>query len=258
MGEVRLSLEAAVAEPKIPTFKEPPAWLTVACGLSSVLNLTASLLIINSWRDISEVPDGMQAWQYGVLAANVDLGWPVYACFLAGALLLVVFGVWALLKFPKMRAHGPWSLLFIAIMMFNFNFSLFLRLGARTEGGDAFPSRAKAGFYIFLILGALVSGFAAMVSIRTKAWRPPVFKSSPVKWMIKITLGLGILLYGIAPLVSVGFKHPTGGFILALVSFTMMKVVMLATLIMNLVHDKRNGFLSDENRPLLVDQTTAT
>lgn len=253
--EVRVNVDADKKEEN----NEAPTWLTIAAGLSSMVDLTAALLMVHKWKTIPSPPENYPAWKFGVIAANLELSWLVYACFLGGALALVVFGAWALYRYPKMRAHGPWSLLFVSLMMFNFNLALFLRLAARTDKGDLFPARAQHGFYAFLVLGGLVSGFSAITATRTKVWRSPVFQSNAVKWALKWILGIGIFGFGISPMISIGFKHPSLGFYLCVVSFTITKFVMVLTFVMNLLGNRKSQPVEgEENRPLLVDQTTAT
>jgi hypothetical protein len=270
VGEVRLALDpsappAAVKPPaggennSMP--KEPPMWICIGAGVSSIVNLTAFLLIVHKWTDINEDHKAQLdvPWKFAMYVAHINLGWWVYTMFLGGALGLTVFGIWGLMRYPKMRAHGPWSLLFISVMLFNFNFALFMKLETSGDEGKGYSEgRAKAGWTIFLISGGLVSGLAAIAATRTKVWRPPMFGNPAwLKLVIKTSLALGIFVFGIAAQIAIVSRKPSVGFLLALASFTIMKLVMLGTLIANHIARNRQS-VTDEEHSLLVDQDTAT
>lgn len=253
-AEVRVAVETPVASTKKAgrhdDHLEPPFWLCVGTSFSAVINLTAILVILHGWIEVRDLvmKDGSAPpmWFFGSVAASKPISGFGYALFLVGVVGAMIFSLSILIRYQGMRAYGVWSFLFISLMLFNFNFFLYLLLNATFD-----ESRAKTSLFVFNILGGLVSGSAAAAGPRTRVWRSPGFTSNGPKWAMKICLAVGIIGFGLSPLVSIAVKNGKAGFYLGLVSFTIVKGVTLSTMVMNLLARRRQAIETDDRAPLI-------
>jgi hypothetical protein len=205
----------------------------------------------------------MSAWQMASAVGHLELTTLVMALFGAGVVLLISVCLWALFQYKKMKAYGVWIILFIAVMMYDFAFALFLKLTAgatKQENGQIVldEKKSKTAWFIFLAIGGLATGLAASAAVRVKVWQPLVFGKGS-KWTIKLFLGLSIIVYGTAPFVGISSLNLSLGFWLSTASFTIVKLVILLTMVGNRIGDKNISAKTDERAGLLaVDQDTET
>ena len=90
-----------------------------------------------------------------------------------------------------------------------------------------------------------MTGAAGAAAPRIRVWRSPGFETNAVKWAMKISLSLGILLFGFSPMISIATKNGKIGFYIGLVGFTVIKIVMLSTLVVN--HIARRRLLKEQD-----------
>ena len=235
---------------------EPPLWICVCASVFSGINFTAVLMILHGWINV-KAGTSPPMWFFGAIAVSQSLSPLIYASFLIGVVGTTIVGIWAFIKFPKMRAYTVWTGIFLCLMIFNFNLVLYLRLAVVEDIDNVNESKLKTAWYVFLVIGSLITGAAAAASPRTKVWRAPAFNSTAIKWTMKIFLAVGISAIGFAPLLSIATKKGQTGFYVGIFGVTVIKIVIATTLIMN--HLARLRALKDDaERAPLVNQTTAT
>ena len=267
VGEVRLPVDekTLTSIDNKPSSQDPPTWICILSGMSSATNLTAFVVLLHNWHAAlgQKTNAATPAWQMASAVGNLELSAVVMALFAAGVVLLILVCLWAFFHYKKMKAYGVWILLFMAIMMYDFAFALFLRLTAgatKEENGqiNLDEKKSKTAWFIFLATGGLATGLAASAAVRVKVWKPMVF-GKVAKWAMKFILGLSILVYGTAPFVGISSSNLSLGFWLSMTSFTVVKLAILVTMVGNRIGGKNIWAKSEERTGLLaVDQDTET
>jgi uncharacterized membrane protein len=231
-------------------------WVAIVAGVSSALNLTAFVVILHDWTGVTDDVDQLSVHQFAAMVGSRELSSIAMALFGAGVVGLIFSTAWTLVKFPDMINARVWLLVFVSVMMYDFGFALFMRLclGAVDDDGHLVSGKAKTSWILFLLLGGLSTGLGAASAVRVGVWSRPMFAPA-AKLTVKAMLGLSICVYGIAPMVSVVSRNGQMGFIMSMISFSVIKLVILVTIVANAI--QRNRERSEEERQaLLVDHTT--
>jgi hypothetical protein len=249
-SDVKSTARRVVATPN------PPMWVAIVAGVSSALNLTAFVVILHDWTGVTDDVDQLSVHQFAAMVGSRELSSIAMALFGAGVVGLIFSTAWTLVKFPDMINARVWLLVFVSVMMYDFGFALFMRLclGAVDDDGHLVSGKAKTSWILFLLLGGLSTGLGAASAVRVGVWSRPMFAPA-AKLTVKAMLGLSICVYGIAPMVSVVSRNGQMGFIMSMISFSVIKLVILVTIVANAI--QRNRERSEEERQaLLVDHTT--